>query len=85
MLLVVLSFAACNNTAAPLPTPTMEGGGKKVSVTGGGSYTDVSAAELQKMLANKDFTLVDVWTTYDGTIPGTDLFIHYTVFEKNLD
>jgi rhodanese-related sulfurtransferase/predicted small secreted protein len=85
MLLVVISLAACNNTAAALPIPTMEGVGKKISVTGGGSYTDVSPAELQKMLANKDFTFVDVWSTYDGTIPGTDLFIHYTVFEKNLD
>jgi phage shock protein E len=84
MLLVVLSFAACNNAAAPLSTPAKQEIGKQVSVSGG-SYTDVSPAELQKMFANKDFTLVDVWSTYDGTIPGTDLFIHYTVFEKNLD
>jgi rhodanese-related sulfurtransferase len=37
------------------------------------------------MFANKDFTLIDVWNPYDGKIPGTDLFIHYTVLEKNLD
>ena len=85
MLLVVISLAACNNTAASLPTPTLAGVGRKVSIAGAGSYTDVSPAELQKMLACKDFTLVDVWTPYDGTIHGTDLFIHYTVFEKNLD
>jgi predicted small secreted protein len=35
MLLVVISLVACNNTAAFLPTPTMEGVGKKVSVTAG--------------------------------------------------
>jgi hypothetical protein len=63
MLLVVISLAACNNTAASLPTPTLAGVGKKVSVAGAGSYTDVSPAELQKMLAGKDFTLVDVWIT----------------------
>ena len=84
ILLVAFTLAACNSTAAPISTPTVEGVGKKISVTGG-SYTDVSVAELQKMLENKDFTLVDVWTPYDGSIPGTDLFIHYTVLEKNLD
>jgi rhodanese-related sulfurtransferase len=85
MFLVVISLAACSNNAAALPTPTAAGAGVKISVSGGGSYTDVSPVELQKMLAAKDFTLVDVWTPYDGKIPGTDLFIHYTVFEKNLD
>jgi rhodanese-related sulfurtransferase len=84
LLLVVISLVACSNAAALLPTPTPAGVGKKIS-TSGGSYTDVSPLELQGMFASKDFTLVDVWSTYDGTIPGTDLFIHYTVFEKNLD
>jgi rhodanese-related sulfurtransferase len=84
-LLVVISLAACSNNAASPPTPTLAGAGVKISVSGGGSYTDVSPVELQKMLTGKDFTLVDVWTPYDGKIPGTDLFIHYTVFEKNLD
>ncbi len=84
ILLAALTLAACSSSVAPLSTPTTEEVGKKIS-TAGGSYTDVSAAELQAMLVNKDFTLVDVWSQYDGSIPGTDLFIHYTVLEKNLD
>ena len=84
ILFISFYLAACNNTVAPVSTPTSEGVGKNIMVTGG-SYTDVSAIELEKMIANKDFTLVDVWTPYDGTIPGTDLFIHYTVLKQNLD
>ncbi len=84
ILLVGILLAACNNTSARISTPTMEAVGKKISVSGG-SYTDVSVSELLTMLKNKDFTLVDVWNKGDGYIPSTDLFIHYSVFEKNLD
>ncbi len=84
ILLVGILLTACNNTSAPISTPTMETVGKKISVAGG-SYTDISVSELQSMLKNKDFSLVDVWNRYDGYIPSTDLFIHYTVFEQNLD
>jgi rhodanese-related sulfurtransferase len=82
--LVALALAACSGSASPLSTPTAEGVGTKITVAAG-SYTNVSATELQKMLVNKDFILVDVWTAYAGYIPGTDLFISYTVIEQNLD
>jgi len=48
-------LAACTSTSAP--TPTVKVVGQHVSVPGG-TYTDVSTAELQTMLANKDFTFV---------------------------
>ncbi len=83
-LLVVIFLSACTNAASSLSTPTLEAVGKKVPVSGG-SYTDVSVSELQTMLKNKDFILVDVWNRNDGYIPSTDLFIHYSVFEQNLD
>ena len=46
--------------------------GKPVDVAGG-SYTDVSVSELQTMLANKDFTLVNVHIPFEGNIAKTDL------------
>ena len=82
MLLVLLLLTACNSTAAPLPT--VEVVGKQVSVSGG-NYTDVSVAELQTMLANKDFVMVNVHTPYEGNIAGTDLSSPYDQIDQNLD
>jgi rhodanese-related sulfurtransferase len=58
---------------------------QQVSVEGGGSYTDVSAAGLSAMLANKDFPLINVHIPYEGEIEGTDQFIAYDEIEQNLD
>ncbi len=43
----------------------------------GGSYTNVTAAELNAMLKNKDFVFVNVHIPFEGNIPGTDLSIPY--------
>jgi rhodanese-related sulfurtransferase len=59
--------------------------GKQVAVDGGGSYTDVSVAELQTMLANKDFTFINVHIPFEGNIAGTDLSIPYDQVAQNLD
>ena len=81
MLIVLLLLAACNGT----PTqPAAEVIGKQVSVYGG-AYTDVSVAELQTMLANKDFTFVNVHIPFEGDIAGTDLSIPYDQITQNLD
>ena len=47
--------------------------------------TMISAHELNEMLADKDFTLVNVHIPYAGEIPGTDLFIPFHSVRKNLD
>jgi rhodanese-related sulfurtransferase len=50
---------------------------RSVPVEGGGHYTDVSAAGLAKMLARKDFPLINVHVPYEGEIEGTDLFLPF--------
>lgn len=57
--------------------------GKPAQVTGeavtvaGGSYTNVTADELDAMLKNKDFVFVNVHIPFEGNIAGTDLSIAY--------
>jgi hypothetical protein len=58
--------------------------GKQVSVPGG-SYTDISVTELQTMLANKDFSFINVHIPFEGNITNTDLSIPYDEIEQNLD
>ena len=58
--------------------------GQQVSVIGG-VYTDVSAVELQTMLAEKDFTFVNVHIPFEGDIANTDLSIAYNEIEQNLE
>ncbi len=78
-----LLLSACGAAPAATLTP-VEVVGKQVSVPGG-SYTDVSPAELNTMLASKDFTLVNVHIPFDGNIAGTDLSIPYDQVSQNLD
>jgi len=82
ILVALLLLAACSTPAAPLTT--VEVVGKQVSVSGG-NYTDVSVAELQTMLANKEFTFVNVHIPFEGNISGTDLSIPYDQISQNLD
>ena len=80
--IMVLILAACK--PAPTTQPIVEVVGQKVSVDGG-FYTDVSVAELQTMLASKDFTFVNVHIPFEGNIAKTDLSIAYDVIGQNLD
>lgn len=82
-LIAVLLLAACGAPAAP-PLTTVDVVGKQVSVSGG-NYTEVSVAELQTMLANKDFIFVNVHIPFEGNISGTDLSIPYDQIAQNLD
>jgi rhodanese-related sulfurtransferase len=82
MLISLMFLVACNNTAQS--SSTTEVVGKLVSVNGR-TYTDVSSAELQAMLDNKDFTFINVHVPFEGNISGTDLSIPYDQIEQNLD
>jgi rhodanese-related sulfurtransferase len=87
-LLVALLLSACSGgeqvATAPQSGAPAAGVGKPVSVPGG-TYTDVSVAELQTMLENKDFTFVNVHIPFEGNIPATDLSVPYDEIEDHLD
>jgi rhodanese-related sulfurtransferase len=79
LILVAIILSGCAQ-AAPTPTVTV---GKTLEAPGG-SYTLLSVTELNTMLANKDFTFVDVHIPYAGEIDKTDLFIPYNTIADNL-
>ena len=49
-----------------------------------GSYTNVTPAELNILLKNRDFILVNVHIPFAGNIPGTDLSIPYDQIEQGI-
>lgn len=83
LLLGTLILSACSSRAES-PVNPIENIGKKISVQGG-QYTDISVAELQKMLEGKDFLFVNVHIPFEGDIPDTDLSIPFDEIEQNLD
>lgn len=78
ILLVGSLFLSACQQAVPVEVK-----GSKVEVPGG-SYTDVSVAELQTMLKNKDFIFVNVHIPFAGDIPNTDLTIRYDEIDQNI-
>ena len=76
----MITLSACSTISANTESSEF---GQEISVTGG-SYTDVSAVELQTMLENKDFVFVNVHIPFDGDIPDTDLSIPFDQVEANL-
>jgi rhodanese-related sulfurtransferase len=58
--------------------------GKQVEV-GDGAYTEINVDELQSMLENKDFVLVNVHVPFEGDIPNTDVSIPFDQIAENLD
>jgi phage shock protein E len=57
--------------------------GEEVSATGG-SYQNVTPAELHTMLKEKDFIFINVHIPFAGNIAGTDVSIPYDQIEENL-
>ena len=47
-------------------------------------YTDISPQELNSMLEQKDFLLVNTHIPFEGNIPETDLSIPYNEIQQNL-
>lgn len=68
-------FPALLFLAACQPQPA-QSSGEKVTAAGG-SYTNLTAAELNTLLKSKDFVFVNVHIPLAGNIPGTDLSIAY--------
>ena len=49
------------------------------------AYKTITVADLQEMLKQKDFLLVNVHIPFEGNLPGTDLSIPYNEIDKHLD
>ncbi len=81
ILFTISTLAAFVVACSSLPAVTT---GTKVNVAGG-SYTNVTPAQLKQMLGAKDFVFVNVHTPYAGEIAQTDAFIPYDAVESNID
>jgi len=77
LFMAVITFTACSGGSS-IPAES-----KEVQVNGG-SYTDITPAQLKSMLETKDFLLVNVHIPYEGEIPKTDLSVPYDEVEENL-
>jgi rhodanese-related sulfurtransferase len=75
LLLVVSLMAACFPGETPVTGRQVQGGG----------YTEISVSELQSILKDKDFVLINVHVPYEGNIPNTDISIPYDQIAQNLD
>jgi rhodanese-related sulfurtransferase len=82
LLVCAVLLAACQSAATTQPSVAVKG---QEVIVEGGSYTDVSVTELQTMLANKDFTFINVHIPFEGNIAETDLSIPYDQIDQNLD
>lgn len=74
IVLGAMSLAACQ----PKPAP------EEIVSVAGGSYRSIPANELNTMLKNKDFVLINVHIPFAGNIAGTDRSIPYDQIEQNL-
>lgn len=74
LLIIGLFLTACQSTPVT---------GEKVAV-GDSSYNNVTPQELNTMLEDKDFVLINVHIPFAGNIAGTDQSIAYDVIEQNL-
>lgn len=81
-LIGIVLLTACQSSTAR--QPTVEVVGQTISLSAG-FYTDVTPAELQTMLADKNFTFVNVHIPFEGNIATTDLSIPYDEVDQNLD
>lgn len=78
LLAILLVLTACT------PDSSLPKIGKEIQVAGG-SYYKVSPLELNSLLENKDFLLVNVHVPFEGDLPQTDLSIPYDTIAQNLD
>ena len=69
---VALFVAACGSSAPESSGDTVKGFPRNAD-----GYADVNVDQLADLMADKDFTLVNVHIPYEGEIPQTDLFIPF--------
>jgi rhodanese-related sulfurtransferase len=74
LLLAIFLLASCQSKPVTGETVTMTDG----------TYQDIIPEELNSMLKDKDFVLVNVHIPFAGNITNTDLSIAYDQIEQNL-
>ena len=72
-------LAACDNNAKSVAANP---NGTRVEIAGGGSYIKIEPQELQTLLADKKFPLINVHVPYEGEIENTDANIPYNETDK---
>ena len=80
----VMVLASCQSAEITPSTSTPQEIGTVIQVEGG-SYKDLSVVELNTLMENKDFTLINVHIPFEGNLPKTDLSIPYDTIGQNLD
>jgi len=75
LLLGFLLMACADQNFVATRNPASGEIGQVVEVEGGGQYFDIVSSELNDMLNEKDFFLVNVLDPSEGDIPGTDASI----------
>jgi rhodanese-related sulfurtransferase len=78
---VVLLLAACGSST----TVETETAAEAEPVKNADGYVDINVDQLNEMMVNKDFVLVNTHIPYAGDIPDTDLSIAYNDLEPHLD
>lgn len=81
---IFLFLNACQSSATPTNVLSTSEIGKVIKVDNG-TYKNISVTELQTLMKNKDFTLVNVHIPFEGNLPKTDLSIPYDTIGQNLN
>ncbi len=86
---LMLLLAACGR-AEPTPAPALDTPAASqpdallARSPNAAGYVDITIDELASLLAQKEFTLVNVHIPYEGELPQTDLFIPFDEIEDHL-
>lgn len=84
-IMILIGCQTQPQTPTPVLTPLPTSAIGTIVTLPYGTYIDISVAELQTMMKNKDFILINVHSPVAGNIPGTDIALPYDQIDKNLD
>jgi rhodanese-related sulfurtransferase len=79
LIAVALLLTACGSTTAEV-SPTIAAPAKNQN-----GYVDITVEQLNAMLPDKDFTLVNTHIPFEGDLPQTDVSIAFDEIQNHLD